>query len=282
MNPSEMSATTALPIRRSRTTRRSPADGDIDGRFEVVAPATRGRALTETAARIGLAVDLGLLQPNERLPGERDLALTFGVSRMTTRRALLLLSERGVLVRRRGRGGGTFVASDPPPRILGEFAAYRAASAEAFDLIDHRLVVECGAAYLAARHARKGEIEHLRGLVAEMDTATTWPAFRAVDPRFHLAVAAIAGSTGAVDELADVLARLFRFYVPYPIEYLHASNREHEALVDAIEARDAARAVAVAERHIAALRDTVLVQPTGPTRRQKRQPVTGEHEPSRS
>jgi DNA-binding FadR family transcriptional regulator len=206
-------------------------------------------------------VDLGLLQPNERLPGEEELASTFGVSRMTTRRALQLLSERGVLVRRRGRGGGTFVASDPPRRVLGEFEAYRMASGEVFDLIDHRLVIECGTAYLAAGRASSDDVEHLRGLVREMDAARTWTAFRAVDPRFHLAVASIAGSSGAVQALADVLARLFRYYVPYPIAYLHASNREHEALVDAIAAGDQPGATAIVERHIAELRQTVFVDP---------------------
>lgn len=229
--------------------------------LEIVAPAAHTGFLTDTAVRIGLAVDLGLLQPGERLPGEGELASTFGVSRMTTRRALQLLSERGVLVRRRGRSGGTFVASDPPPRVLGEFEAYRTASGEVFDLIDHRLVIECGAAHLAAGTATSDDVERLRALVRQMDAAQTWAAFRAVDPRFHLAVASIAGSTGAVRALADVLARLFRFYVPYPIAYLHASNREHEALVDAIEAGDRAGAVAVIERHIVELRQTVFVEP---------------------
>ncbi len=234
---------------------------DATNRFDAIAPAAHASALADTAVRIGLAVDLGLLQPNERLPGEEELALTFGVSRMTTRRALQVLSERGVLVRRRGRAGGTFVASEPPRRVLGEFEAYRTASGEVFDLIDHRLVIECGTAYLAAGHATSDDVERLRGLVREMDAARSWTAFRAVDPRFHLAVAAMAGSAGAVGALAAVLARLFRFYVPYPIAYLHASNREHEALVNAIAAGDRAGAVAIIERHVAELRQTVFVDP---------------------
>jgi DNA-binding FadR family transcriptional regulator len=238
----------------------STAAGGGD-RLDAVSPTGRAGALADTAVRIGLAVDLGLIQPQERLPREEELASTFGVSRMTTRRALQLLTERGVLVRVRGRSGGTFVASDPPRRVLSAFGAYRSVSGEVFDLIEHRLVIECGAAHLAAGKATPEDIERLRGLVSEMDAAETWTAFRAVDPRFHLAVAAIAGSDGAVRALMDVLARLFRFYVPYPIAYLHASNREHEALVDAIEAGDSSRAVAIVERHISELRETVFVDP---------------------
>ncbi len=229
-------------------------------RLDAIAPVAHRDVLTDTVVRIALAVDLGLLEPNERLPPEDEIAATFGVSRMTTRRALQVLADRGVLVRRRGRGGGTFVASDPPRGVVGD-EAYRPVSGEVFDLIDHRLVIECGAAYLAAGRATPADVERLRGLVREMDAAQTWTAFRAVDPRFHLAVAEIAGSVGAVEALAKVLARLFRFYVPYPIAYLHASNREHEALVDAIAAGEPARAVGIIERHIAELRGTVFVEP---------------------
>ena len=253
----------------------TPASGDAPGgrTLDAVAPAGRATILADTAVRLGLAVDLGLLQPNERLPGEDELAATFGVSRMTTRRALDLLSQHGVLIRRRGRGGGTFVAADPPHGVLGTFDPYRTVSGEVFDLIDHRLVIECGAAHLAASRATAADIANLRALVRDMDAAQTWTAFRALDPRFHLAVTGIAGSPGAISALADVLARLFRFYVPYPIAYLHASNREHEALVDAIEAGDRTRAVAVIEVHIAELRETVFVNPEpGPRRRGRRSP----------
>lgn len=132
---------------------------------------------------------------------------------------------------------------------------------------DPKTVARCvarrdtGAVYLAAARATGADIARLRELVSQMDAATSWPAFRAVDPRFHLAVAAIAGSEGAVRELVEVFARLLRYYVPYPIAYLKASNREHELLVDAIAAGDGAGAAAMSERHISALRRSVFVNP---------------------
>ena len=50
----------------------------------------------------------GELQPGSRLPPERELATTLGVSRMTLRQALDGLVQRGLLVRAGGRG--TYVA----------------------------------------------------------------------------------------------------------------------------------------------------------------------------
>ena len=239
----------------------SPTVPSVDERLAALAPRGRTGVLEDTAARIGLAVDLGLLAPGERLPGEDELAATFGIAPITIRRALRSLRNLGVLERRRGRAGGTFVASDPPRQVLQEFESYKTASGEVVELIDHRLALESGLANLAARRARPEQVERLRELVRAMDGAETWTAFRALDPRFHLELAAAAGADGAARALAGVLGRLFRFFVPYPIEYLHERNREHAALVDALAAHDPSAAAGVAERHITELYETVFVSP---------------------
>lgn len=57
------------------------------------------------------AIARGELKPLEALPGERDLAETFGVSRVTIRKALAGLVDSGLLNQR--QGSGTFVAVGP-------------------------------------------------------------------------------------------------------------------------------------------------------------------------
>ena len=68
----------------------------------------------------GLArlIENGTLERGSALPGERDLALQIGVSRVTVRQALRLLTEGGQLVRK--QGSGTFVAES---RILQPLSA---------------------------------------------------------------------------------------------------------------------------------------------------------------
>jgi GntR family transcriptional regulator len=56
----------------------------------------------------------GRLRPEDKLPAEVEMATALGVSRMTLRQALSTLEHKGLLVRRRGRFGGSFVAE---PRI---------------------------------------------------------------------------------------------------------------------------------------------------------------------
>lgn len=60
------------------------------------------------------AIGNGQLATGDKLPSESDLAATLGVSRMTLRQALAALESRGLVQRKRGRTGGTFVSR---PRI---------------------------------------------------------------------------------------------------------------------------------------------------------------------
>ena len=60
--------------------------------------------------RVAEAIAGGELRPGDRLPPERDLAERLGVSRMTLRQSLDSLERRGLVIRVRGRTGGTFVA----------------------------------------------------------------------------------------------------------------------------------------------------------------------------
>ena len=60
------------------------------------------------------AVRDGLIGPGDALPSERDIAATADVSRVTVRKAVRDLVERGLLVQR--HGSGTFVAK-PVERV---------------------------------------------------------------------------------------------------------------------------------------------------------------------
>src|SRR6185437_6252483 len=74
------------------------------------AGAPRYREVADTLQRRILA---GELTTHDRLASEREIADTFGLSRMTARQAVELLVRRGVVYRR--PGSGTYVS---PPRVV--------------------------------------------------------------------------------------------------------------------------------------------------------------------
>ncbi|WP_243788715.1 FadR/GntR family transcriptional regulator [Saccharopolyspora gloriosae] len=220
-------------------------------------------AVDTVRARISLAVDLGLLGPGEWLPGNASIAAALDVSEITVRRALVALCGDGVLERRRGRGGGTRVVAEPARSAVRETAAYRAAAGEVHRLIDRRLVLECGIAHLASREADASRLAELDGLAERMDEAADWAEFHRLDETFHRAVAAATGLDTADYDL--VLRDLYRYYLPYPVDYLRGSNHEHHELVAALRARDPATAADVAHRHVTALHEAMFVGLEGPS-----------------
>lgn len=73
------------------------------------APIAPQRAFEDIAAQIRELVARGKLRPGDRLPAERDLAVTLNVSRNTLREALRALELSGMIELRKGASGGAFV-----------------------------------------------------------------------------------------------------------------------------------------------------------------------------
>jgi DNA-binding transcriptional regulator YhcF (GntR family) len=65
----------------------------------------------QVAADIEADIDSGALEPDTRLPSEAELATQYGVARVSVRRAIELLRERGKVLTFHGRG--TYVAEKP-------------------------------------------------------------------------------------------------------------------------------------------------------------------------
>ncbi|MBA8826114.1 DNA-binding FadR family transcriptional regulator [Saccharopolyspora lacisalsi] len=236
---------------------------DAQHAYPLTAPALanirRLSAVDTVRARISLAVELGLLRPGEWLPTNDKIAQALEVSEITARRALVSLCKDGLLERRRGRGGGTRVVEHPVRTAVRETEAYRSASAEVHRLIDRRLVLECGIAHLAAYHATAEQITHLEELVEQMDHAVSWAEFHGQDERFHHAVAATTGIDTIHEQYGPALDELYRFYLPYPLDHLRESNREHRELLEAIRHGNPLGAADVATRHVTALHRTMFI-----------------------
>lgn len=58
----------------------------------------------QVAADIEADITAGRLAHDTRLPSEAELAVQYGVARVTVRRAIALLRERGMVVTMHGRG----------------------------------------------------------------------------------------------------------------------------------------------------------------------------------
>ena len=207
------------------------------------------------ADRLVTAIAVGTYSPGERLPPERELAMSLGVSRATLRQALQQVTALGLVEARRGRGGGTFVATVSWEEVAPEVAR-RTLEEELprmLELFDYRCLVEGMIARAAAERRTPGDVSRLRAALADFRAAQEMIDARAADRRLHGLVTAAARNAHltSIGSHLTAAATLGFGAEPYAPEFLAQARAEHDELVEHIAAGDADAAGRCAEGHFA-------------------------------
>jgi len=208
------------------------------------------RTADEVVQQIESLILEGVLRVGDRLPGEREMARQFDVSRPILRDALKALEQRGLLVTR--HGGGTHVAD-----VIGQvftrpvldlIVTHRKAAA---DYLEYRREMEGISAEYAARRATADDLAMLADIVARMKAAheRAEPGEEAaIDIEFHHAIGESAHNIVLLHTMRacyrllseGVLnGRLLAFALPAAREAL---LEQHVAIHRAIAGRDPADA----------------------------------------
>lgn len=225
-------------------------------------PVSVPRASSAIADQIRGAILSGRLSEGERLPPERELAVQFGVSRVTVRDALRVLEAMGLVEIRVGSRGGAFVTV-PTGSVVGQTMSdmmlMQALSQE--DVVEARLVIELGTVTLACARATDEDLERLREIGERSREAAADRSYtRELSWDFHAAIAdaahnvAVAGFTQSFRtslSMHPIRAREGR-------KGLERSIEEHARIYDAIARRDGATARREMALHL--LRGTDLEQ----------------------
>lgn len=218
----------------------------------VLRPVRGHHAFEGCVEQLATAIRLGVYPPGSGLPPERDLAERLGVSRATLREAIAALRTAGLVSTRRGRGGGSVVAYRPSAPASGEAPDLAGRSEQLRDVLVLRRVVEPGVAHVAASRDLSPDERAL--LVAAHDevAAATDPAeHRQADSRFHLAIAAVSGSSLLVEAVTRVQSDLHLMLDAIPVlpVNIEHSGAQHHAIVTAILKGEATKARRVMENH---------------------------------
>jgi GntR family transcriptional regulator, hexuronate regulon transcriptional repressor len=213
------------------------------------------RLYLEIVDRIMALVRDGDFPPGSRLPGERELAERFGVSRVTVREAAIALQSMGKV--RIRTGSGIYVADD----ALCDGDALPNVSA--FELTEARSLFEGEAAALAAPTISEDLLDRLDELLQAMDGADE-EASNAADREFHMTIASASGNQA----ITHVIKELWRLRTELPeVRATHAAvchhdgktrHDEHSEIVAALRRRDAAGARLAMRRHFNRLLEAML------------------------
>jgi DNA-binding FadR family transcriptional regulator len=219
----------------------------------------RPRAFEEILGQVEQAIAQGQLGPGDRLPPERELAETFGVSRSSVREALRVLEMFGVVVARRGAGNeaGSIVADGNANGLVMALGLHSALlRIPPRDLVDVRVLIESYAAGRAATRSSPDGVRKLEKLIENMEASTSPDSFYELDTDFHVALGELSGNV-----LLPVLMEALRGSMQR--EMLAGYGRlddwdtvreqliaEHREILDAIGKADTDRAEAILRSHI--------------------------------
>lgn len=241
------------PSRRRKAAR---LGGDHDG---VAAGASAALRLADQLAE---AVAAGTYPLGGRLPSERNLARTFGVSRTTVRTAIQMLAARGTLdVRDRS---GTFVQRPSLGRIsqaLSHLIAGGSVPVSVRDLIEVRRVLEVEMAGLAAERRTQDDLREIGRALAETASAETVEDWAEADVAFHGSLARATGNPLFVliyDALRAVLLEQRRRTGTALPATRPQSFRYHQRIFDRIYAGDGPGARRAMVEHLREARETML------------------------
>jgi DNA-binding FadR family transcriptional regulator len=111
-----------------------------------------------------------LLKPGDKLPSEDQITEQFGVSKVPVREALRLLEAEGLIEKRRGAFGGSFVAQ-PGSEKMGELVSnfYRFGTITPEEMVDFRKIVEPGFAALAALNRTDEDLKKMEAHIASIE-----------------------------------------------------------------------------------------------------------------
>lgn len=220
----------------------------------------RGTMAEDVQARIKqLILDRGLTT-GDPLPTEAELVVLLDVSRNSVREALKALQAMRIVEIR--HGFGTYVgALGLEPFVEG--VAFRAAvrhqqgESSLYELMEVREALEAGLIGTVARGLPEADLAVLKGLVQRMaEEARGGEVLSATDRAFHLALYRSLGNHLLSEVLDAFWAALRRVREdladgrPDP----ELTYRQHQEIVDALEAGDAGRAEAAMHRHFDGIR----------------------------
>ena len=198
----------------------------------------------------------GSLVPGGRLPAERELAESFGVSRSSLRQALKVLEIMGVISQR--VGDGTYLNTAAPSVLAEPLEFLILLDGISFhELMEARLIVEPELAARAAARATPEDIAELQQAMAAMEASgEDHDRFVECDLLFHQTIFRVAGNRvcslmfSVVHQSLEQLIHLTSQLVE-PEHTLHL----HKRVFAAIKRHDAAEARRRMAAHLEDARD---------------------------
>ncbi|WP_224555618.1 FCD domain-containing protein [Pectobacterium versatile] len=196
-----------------------------------------------------------------RLPPERNIAETYGVSRTIVREALLMLELEGTVDIR--QGSGVYVLRIPDEDDAADGGKNHIG---AFEMLQARQLLESNIAAFAARMATRADIENLRKTLEQEQAAIAGKDYRGdFDRLFHLQIAGatqnqmLLETVSNIWECRDDNALWQQLYTHvgtqgYRLKWL----ADHQTILAALRRRDVSGSYQAMWQHLENVKNTLM------------------------
>jgi GntR family transcriptional repressor for pyruvate dehydrogenase complex len=218
----------------------------------------RKKAYEEVAEAIRGQIFAGLLEEDQQLPPERELAEQYGVSRVVVREAIRTLEMAGILRVQKGAGGGTFVCHDLDKPLVASIQNLLAGGDITLnDLFEMRLLLEPPAAALAAQRENPAGLARLAEVLEKAHEKTDdSQTLRVHNLEFHRRLVALAGNpllSLLCDTVMSILVESLRGKLNRQVSLV--VHDYHQKIMDAIRAGQAEEAHRLTTADLQTLRE---------------------------
>lgn len=204
-------------------------------------------------------IDSGVFPPGSRLPGERELAKRFGVSRVSVREAEIAMQAQGRVEIKVGSGVYVLDRSNLP--------VYGLPKVGPFELTEARALFEGEAAALSATMISDEDLDRLEHLIDVMTGKAKGDLNPdEADAEFHLTIArstnnhAILFVIDSLWKMRKEAAQLQKVYKTVCTKDSSHREDEHKIILDALRRRDSTAARTAMRAHFSRMTEALLVE----------------------
>ena len=192
----------------------------------------------------------GELEPGQRLPSEKEMAVQMGVSHPTVRSGLSTLRESGLIVTFRGvRGGSNVSEAEQLDECWREWANQNRENIEA--VFEFQIILEMQIAQLAAERRTEDDLELMKEAIRRERVGFLPLSQFRPDTDFHLALAAAARNPRLGQMSNKTRSQVFLPLWRAPSEeWREGGIDNHEDILLAVRDQDAAEAAEQMRRHL--------------------------------
>ena len=221
-----------------------------------ITPLPRRRVSEAVSDNLRQAILSGKLLPGNKLPSEREMAAQYRTSRVALREALRTLENEGLIIIKRGFGGGACVSDfDNALRALGDSlrTVVKLGQAKSSHLTEVRCILEPEIAAIATERATSSDLQAIEAVVLKQEEELrTGKLSRRYDMEFHrCAVAATHNPVLSivVNAINDSLREsIFRSKLNNAMRTRVVSN--HRNIFEALRSRNAEDAQRLMSEHV--------------------------------